>query len=108
LDQILVEIALDGRIRYAIGALAGLGYNECVTYSFIDGKTAALFGGGADAVRIENPISSEMTHLRPDLLPGLLQAAARWAWGETPAPRAARRRGVRRCRGASPQRSVSW
>ncbi|MDO5605249.1 MAG: phenylalanine--tRNA ligase subunit beta [Paracoccus sp. (in: a-proteobacteria)] len=56
---------------------AALGYNECVTYSFIDGAAAALFGGGADATRIENPISSEMTHLRPDLLPGLLAAAAR-------------------------------
>lgn len=56
---------------------AALGYNECVTYSFIDQPSAALFGGGADAVRIENPISSEMTHLRPDLLPGLLAAAAR-------------------------------
>ncbi|HRO14040.1 MAG TPA: phenylalanine--tRNA ligase subunit beta, partial [Paracoccus sp. (in: a-proteobacteria)] len=54
---------------------AGLGYNECVTYSFIDEAAAALFGGGSDAVRIENPISSEMTHLRPDLLPGLLAAA---------------------------------
>jgi phenylalanyl-tRNA synthetase beta chain len=48
-----------------------------VTYSFIDAKAAALFGGGSDAVRVENPISSEMTHLRPDLLPGLLAAAAR-------------------------------
>lgn len=56
---------------------ASLGYNECVTYSFIDGAAAALFGGGSDAVRIENPISSEMTHMRPDLLPGLLAAAAR-------------------------------
>ena len=56
---------------------AALGYNECVTYSFIDQPSAALFGGGSDAVRIENPISSEMTHLRPDLLPGLLAAAAR-------------------------------
>ena len=26
MDQILVEIALDGRMRYAIGALAGLGF----------------------------------------------------------------------------------
>jgi len=26
---------------------------------------------------LENPISSEMSHMRPDLLPGLLQAAAR-------------------------------
>ncbi|MCW1918589.1 phenylalanine--tRNA ligase subunit beta [Rhodobacter sp. KR11] len=63
--------------RAARRTLAALGYNECVTYSFIDGADAALFGGGSDAVRIENPISSEMTHLRPDLLPGLLRAAAR-------------------------------
>ncbi len=56
---------------------AALGYNECVTYSFIDSASAALFGGGEDATRIENPISSEMTHMRPALLPGLLQAAAR-------------------------------
>jgi phenylalanyl-tRNA synthetase beta chain len=57
--------------------LAALGYNECVSYSFIAAGDAALFGGGTDAVRIDNPISSEMTHLRPDLLPGLLRAAAR-------------------------------
>jgi phenylalanyl-tRNA synthetase beta chain len=56
---------------------AALGYNECVTYSFIDQKSAALFGGGTDATRLENPISSDMSHMRPALLPGLLQAAAR-------------------------------
>ncbi|MGI9368068.1 MAG: phenylalanine--tRNA ligase subunit beta, partial [Ruegeria sp.] len=56
---------------------ATLGYNECVTYTFIDQASAALFGGGDDATMLENPISSEMSHMRPDLLPGLLQAAAR-------------------------------
>ena len=56
---------------------ASLGYHECVTYSFIDEAAARLFGGGDDATRLENPISSEMSQLRPDLLPGLLQAAAR-------------------------------
>ena len=65
------------RERTARRTIAALGYNECVTYSFIDAKSAKLFGGGLEATRIENPISSEMTHLRPDLLPGLLQAAAR-------------------------------
>ncbi|MCL7463777.1 phenylalanine--tRNA ligase subunit beta [Phaeovulum sp. NW3] len=65
------------REKAARRTLAALGYNECVTYSFIDGASAALFGGGQDATRIDNPISSEMTHMRPDLLPGLLQAAAR-------------------------------
>ncbi len=56
---------------------ASLGYHECVTYSFIDEPAAELFGGGGDGTKLENPISSEMSHLRPDLLPGLLQAAAR-------------------------------
>ena len=69
--------ALQTRERSARRTIAALGYNECVTYSFIDQSAATLFGGGADAVRVANPISSEMTHLRPDLLPGLLQAAAR-------------------------------
>ena len=57
--------------------IAALGYNECVTYSFIDREAAAAFGGGQEATRLENPISSEMSHLRPELLPGLLRAAAR-------------------------------
>lgn len=56
---------------------AALGYNECVTYSFIDQASARLFGGGDDTTRLENPISSDMSHMRPALLPGLLQAAAR-------------------------------
>lgn len=56
---------------------AALGYNECVTYSFVERQAAALFGGGEEATELDNPISSEMTHLRPSILPGLLQAAAR-------------------------------
>ena len=58
-------------------ACAALGYNECVSYSFIDQASAALFGGGTDETKLENPISSDMSHMRPALLPGLLQAAAR-------------------------------
>ena len=65
------------RTQIARRTCAALGYNECVTYSFIDQASAALFGGGDDATMLENPISSEMSHLRPALLPGLLQAAAR-------------------------------
>ncbi|GLS87463.1 phenylalanine--tRNA ligase beta subunit [Cypionkella aquatica] len=68
---------LQVRERTARRTIAALGYNECVTYSFIDQTAATLFGGGTDAVRVDNPISSEMSHLRPDLLPGLLRAASR-------------------------------
>ena len=65
------------REQIARRTAAALGYNECVTYSFIDQAAAALFGGGDEARRVANPISQDMTHMRPSHLPGLLQAAAR-------------------------------
>ncbi|NNE88524.1 MAG: phenylalanine--tRNA ligase subunit beta, partial [Silicimonas sp.] len=68
---------LQKREQTARRTAAALGYNECVTYSFIDEGSATLFGVDMEANRVANPISSEMTHMRPDLLPGLLQAAAR-------------------------------
>ncbi|MFU1477585.1 phenylalanine--tRNA ligase subunit beta [Roseovarius sp. C7] len=68
---------LQKREQIARRTAAALGYNECVTYSFIDRASAELFGGGDDATMLANPISADMSHLRPALLPGLLQAAAR-------------------------------
>lgn len=65
------------RLQMARRTTAALGYNECVTYSFIDQASATLFGGGTDVTMLANPISSEMSHMRPALLPGLLQAASR-------------------------------
>ncbi len=65
------------REQMARRTMAALGYNECVTYSFVDQAAADRFGGGDDAHMLGNPISSEMSHMRPSLLPGLLQAAAR-------------------------------
>jgi len=65
------------RQQMARRTAASLGYNEIVSYTFIDKASATLFGGGADATMLANPISSEMSHMRPDLLAGLLQAAAR-------------------------------
>ncbi|MEY8802563.1 phenylalanine--tRNA ligase subunit beta [Leisingera sp. XS_AS12] len=65
------------RQQMARRTCASLGYNEVVSYTFIDKASATLFGGGDDATMLANPISSEMSHMRPALLPGLLQAAAR-------------------------------
>ncbi len=65
------------RVATARRALAAQGMNECVTYTFIASDEAALFGGGSDALKLENPISSEMSDMRPSPLPGLLAAAAR-------------------------------
>ncbi|MEP4197163.1 MAG: phenylalanine--tRNA ligase subunit beta [Aliishimia sp.] len=72
-----VMTPMQRRTQSARRTTAALGYNECVTYSFIDQASAALFGGGEDITKLENPISSDMSHMRPALLPGLLQAAAR-------------------------------
>jgi phenylalanyl-tRNA synthetase beta chain len=65
------------RARRARRALAARGMVEAVTWSFIGGEEARLFGGGGEALELANPISSEMTTMRPSLLPGLLAAAGR-------------------------------
>ncbi len=63
------------RVLAARRALAARGLVEAVTWSFVPEAHARHFGGGADALRLANPISSEMTDMRPSLLPGLLAAA---------------------------------
>ena len=56
--------------------VASLGYLEAVTWSFVGEARAAMFADGAP-VRLRNPLSSDLSVLRPSLLPGLLDAASR-------------------------------
>jgi phenylalanyl-tRNA synthetase beta chain len=65
------------RTRAVRRLLATRGFNETISYSFVPREHAALFGGGDDGRRIENPIAADMDSLRPSLLPSLLAAAAR-------------------------------
>jgi phenylalanyl-tRNA synthetase beta chain len=65
------------RVRRARRALAGRGMVEAVTWSFIPREQARMFGGGADELELDNPISADMSSMRPGLLPGLLAAARR-------------------------------
>ncbi len=57
--------------------LAGRGLVEAVTYSFLGGGQAALFGGGSEALTLINPISADLDIMRPSLLPNLIAAAGR-------------------------------
>ena len=50
------------------------GYNEVITYSFIDEKLQALFGADSVALPLANPISSEQSVMRTTLWPGLINA----------------------------------
>ena len=54
---------------------ASRGLEEAVNWSFISAEEAGQFGGAADVVA--NPISAEMSHMRPSLLPGLIAATRR-------------------------------
>ncbi len=62
--------------RRAAAHLVGSGYAECVHYTLCDGRDiAALFGrSAADALALANPLTSELGHIRPSLIPGLLDA----------------------------------
>lgn len=65
------------RARRARRMLGARGLVEAITWSFVRRSDAQLFGGGADALELDNPISTEMSSMRPCLLPGLLTAVQR-------------------------------
>lgn len=68
---------LQKRVRRARRVLAARGLVETITWSFISNAAARAFGGGDDALEIGNPISADMSSMRPSLLPGLLSALQR-------------------------------
>lgn len=51
------------------------GYQEAITYSFVDPKMQALIFPDQKPLALENPISPELSVMRTSLWPGLLQAA---------------------------------
>jgi phenylalanyl-tRNA synthetase beta chain len=63
------------RIRRARRALATRGMVEAVTWSFISKPAAELFDGGQRELELANPIASDLSDMRPSLLPGLIAAA---------------------------------
>ena len=70
-----VLTTLQLRSRKARRALAARGMVEAVTWSFVSKEAAKIFGGGADALALSNPIASDLSDMRPSLLPGLIKAA---------------------------------
>jgi len=68
---------IQNRTRKAKRALAAHGMVEAVTWSFVSKREAELFGGGAAALALANPIATELSDMRPSLIPGLVMAAQR-------------------------------
>jgi phenylalanyl-tRNA synthetase beta chain len=70
-----VLTTIQKRTRAAKRALAARGLVEAVTWSFISGAEAKLFGGGAASLKLANPIAADLSDMRPSLLPGLVRAS---------------------------------
>ncbi|MCP6698112.1 phenylalanine--tRNA ligase subunit beta [Pseudomonas donghuensis] len=54
--------------------LVARGYQEAITYSFIDPKLFELFSPGVEPLLLANPISSDMAAMRASLWPGLVKS----------------------------------
>ncbi|WP_421692866.1 phenylalanine--tRNA ligase subunit beta [Aestuariivirga sp.] len=68
---------LQKRMLAARRMLASRGFNEAITWAFLPADQAQLFGGGQPELKLANPISSELSDMRPSLLPNLIAAAGR-------------------------------
>ncbi|SEE53077.1 phenylalanyl-tRNA synthetase beta subunit [Rhizobiales bacterium GAS191] len=68
---------LQRRVSQSRRALAARGMVEAVSWSFIAKGEAEHFGGGKPELALANPIASDLSDMRPSLLPGLLKAAQR-------------------------------
>lgn len=71
--------ASEGRVPGARLAdmLAGRGYQEVVTYSFVDPELQAQLFPGQPTLPLSNPISSELSDMRLSLWPGLVHTLKR-------------------------------
>jgi phenylalanyl-tRNA synthetase beta chain len=68
---------IQNRTRRARRALAARALDEAVTWSFVSKPEAELFGGGKPELALANPIASDLSDMRPSLLPGLIAAIQR-------------------------------
>jgi len=67
------------RVRIARRALPARGYSEAISWSFMRREWAEAFGGGQPELVLANPIASDLSTMRPSIVPNLVEAAARAA-----------------------------
>ncbi|MBK1661461.1 phenylalanine--tRNA ligase subunit beta [Paracraurococcus ruber] len=65
------------RAALARRVLAARGMLDCVSFGFLEQKSAALFGDTPELLRLANPIAADLDQMRPTPVASLLLAAAR-------------------------------
>ena len=63
-----------GALRYYGDMLVAQGFQEAVTYGFIDRDSHQAFFPDAATINLQNPISANLAEMRLSLLPGLVNA----------------------------------
>jgi phenylalanyl-tRNA synthetase beta chain len=53
-------------------AAAILGYNEAISYSFMNAETSKLFAELEDKMKLVNPITTDFNYMRPSIIPNLI------------------------------------
>ena len=72
--------SLDASVKWqdkVASHLIAQGLSQVLTYCMISQKEAATFAKPEQLIALKNPLSEDLTHLRPSLLPGLLRTV-RW------------------------------
>ena len=72
--QLHKENDLHVHIKKMRQLLVDRGYQEAITYSFVDAKILEILNPGVSALPLANPIASELSVMRTSLLPGLVGA----------------------------------
>ena len=69
------QVSLLSRVS---GLMVGQGFAQCMHYTIVDGEKVCRWfeKEGGDALRLDNPLTVDQSHLRPSLIPGLLGALA--------------------------------
>ncbi len=80
LRQAIAPLQLHGRVNTPMDlslfrrTLCDLGYHEAITYSFVNPKHQQLFDPACSPKTLINPLTIEMSVMRTNLWPGLVQA----------------------------------
>ena len=86
--EVLIQPYIETRVdedRVA-DLLVARGYQEAVTYSFVDPVIQALFAPGSSGLRLANPISEDLAEMRVSqssrrtILPAVFSPPSRWSW----------------------------
>jgi phenylalanyl-tRNA synthetase beta chain len=62
-------------LEYFKDRLVSLGYQEAITYSFVDPQLLEILDPDRQGVKVSNPISQDLSVMRTSLWPGLVSAA---------------------------------